>query len=90
MSNEKIFADVGDTLDTIFIYPDGWKEDSSFYLYDIYGDEEIPTESLSIQCPIGKAVYRKAINDLCEIEGSPNKILITDIHKRTKNMGYKR
>ena len=90
MPNEKILADVGDTLDTVFIYNDGWKEDSSFYLCDIYSDEEVPTESLSIQSPIGKAVYHKTINDVCEIEGSQNKILIVDIHKRTKNMGYRR
>ena len=90
MPNEKILAEVGDTLDTIFIYPDGWQEDYSFYLYDFYSDEEVPTESLSIQCPIGQAVYHKTINDMCEIEGSQIKILIIDIHKRTKNMGYRR
>lgn len=90
MPNEKILAEVGDTLDTIFIYPDGWKEDSSFYLYDFYSGEEVPTDSISVQSPIGQAVYKKGINSICEIDGSQIKILITDIHKRTKNMGYKR
>ena len=90
MIDEDNLANIGDTIDTIFIYPDGVEEPVSFYLYDFYSEEEVPTESLSIQCPIGMAVYKRGINTLCSVIGSRNKILIIDIHKRTKNMGYGR
>ena len=90
MSNEKIIAEVGDTLDTIFIYPNGVEEPVSFYLYDLNNTEEIPTYSLSVQCPIGMAVYGKEINTLCFVMGARFKILIQDIHKRCKNMGCSR
>ncbi len=90
MTNEENIAMVGDTLDTILIYSNGVEEPLSFYLYDFKSEEEIPTYSLPVQSPIGLAVYRKKVNTLCSIMGSNNKIIITDIHKRCKNMGYSR
>lgn len=90
MDNKDNIAMVGDTLDTIFMYPDGWQEESSFYLSDFNSDEEVPINRIPIQSRIGQAVYKKKVNSICEIEGSPNKILITAIHKKTKNMGYQR
>ena len=90
MIKEENIAMVGDTIDAIFIYPNGVEEPVSFYLYDFNSEEEIPTYSLPVQSPIGLAVYKKAINTLCSIMGSNNKIIITDIHKRCKNMGHSR
>ena len=90
MINEDNLVNIGDTIDTIFIYPDGIEEPVSFYLYDFNSTEEIPTYSLSVQCPIGMAVYGKEINSLCSVVGARYKILIQDIHKRCKNMGCSR
>ena len=90
MTNEENLAMVGDTIDTVFIYPNGVEEPLSFYLYDFNSEEEIPTYSLPVQCPIGVAVYGQKVNTLCSIVGSKNKIIITDIHKNCKNMGCSR
>ena len=90
MKQEENIAMVGDTIDILFIYPDGVEEPLSFYLYDYRIEEEIPTYSLPVQSPIGLAVYKKQIKTLCSIIGSQNKILIMDVHKRTKNMGHSR
>ena len=59
MANEENIVMVGDTIDTKFIYPDGWQEDSAFYLCDFYSDEEVPTDSIPIQSLIGQAVVNK-------------------------------
>lgn len=90
MINEDILVNIGDTIDTIIIYPDGVEEVLSFYLYDFNFAEELPTYSLPVQSPIGMAVYGKKVNTLCSVIGSKNKIIITDIHKRCKNMGCSR
>ena len=90
MPNEENIAMVGDTIDTILIYPNKVEEPLSFYLCDFNSEEEVPTYSLPVQSPIGMAVYRKKVNTLCSIIGSQNKIIITDIHKRCKNIGCSR
>ena len=90
MINEEILVNVGDTIDTIFIYPSKVEEPLSFYLYDFNSEEEIPTYSIPVQSLLGQAVVNKKVDDLCEVEGSRIKILITAIHKREKNMGHSR
>lgn len=49
MLDEDNLANIGDTIDTLFIYPDGVEEPVSFYLYDFNSTEEIPTYSISVQ-----------------------------------------
>lgn len=90
MANEESIVMVGDTIDVKYIYSNGLQEDSAFYLYDFYSDEKVPIDSIPVQSPIGQAVVNKKVNDICLVEGTENKILIVDIHKRTKNMGCSR